>query len=174
MAEAQGHIGALLLQETHWSFTSEWKQGGWYIHSAAPKPQQGGVLTAIRATLVDEHSLSWQEVIPGRLTQVRCVLGKQQVDLLNLYQHAWSAKTAEQTQDLVRREKLWRQLDGLLGSLPLRSEIILAGDFSAVLGPRMGVAGFGIHRGSQNATFQRDRSLLLDILTYSNSTASQR
>ena len=142
----QSHIGAFLLQETHWSFSNEWRDSGWSLfHSADKKPKQGGVLTAIRASWVDEHTLSWKEVIPGHLTQVRCTFVKQQVDLINIYQHAWSSKTSEQTQELLtRRSRIWGALDGLLQSLPVRSEILLAGDFNTVLEPRTAVSGHGI------------------------------
>ena len=147
----QRHVGVVLLQETHWSYTGEWKHDGWCIfHSAAKKPKQGGLLTAIRAELVEEHCLSWKEVIPGRLTQVRCVISRQQIDILNLYQHAWSSKSSEQTQELVKqRSRLWKELDSLLQSLPLRSELILGGDFNTVLAARSGVSGFGIFPGSK-------------------------
>eukprot|EP00439_Symbiodinium_sp_Y106_P039661 s233_g4.t2 len=162
----QSHIGAFLLQETHWSFSNEWRDSGWFLfHSADKKPKQGGVLTAIRASWVDEHTLSWKEVIPGHLTQVRCTFVKQQVDLINIYQHAWSSKTSEQTQELLtRRSRIWGALDGLLRSLPVRSEILLAGDFNTVLEPRTAVSGHGIFPGNSATVFQTDRARLLDIL----------
>ena len=162
----QSHIGAFLLQETHWSFSNEWRDSGWFLfHSADKKPKQGGVLTAIRASWVDEHTLSWKEVIPGHLTQVRCTFVKQQVDLINIYQHAWSSKTSEQTQELItRRSRIWGALDGLLQSLPVRSEILLAGDFNTVLEPRTAVSGHGIFPGNSATVFQTDRARLLDIL----------
>ena len=159
---SQRHISAFLLQETHWGFTNEWKRDGWYLfHSAASKPRTGGVLTAIRTEIVREEDLSWKEIIPGRLTQVRCHFGRQQADIVNIYQHAWSPKTAEQTQELVRqRARLWHSLDTLLDSLPLRSELIIAGDLNTVLEARTSVAGPGIHLGNKTATYQNDRDLI--------------
>ena len=104
------------------------------MHSACTKPRCGGLLVAIRETVADGKLIRWKDPVPGRLMMVRCVVGDQQVDLVNLYQHAWSVKTAEQNQALVqKRASFWSELDRLLSALPWRSTVVLAGDFNAVL-----------------------------------------
>ncbi|CAE7358018.1 unnamed protein product, partial [Symbiodinium necroappetens] len=96
---------------------------------------------------------------------VRCVIEDQQVDIVNLYQHAWSVRTAEQNQVLVQqRASFWSELDKLLSSLPWRSTVVLAGDFHAVLRRERGVTGFGIHAGGQQPEMVRDREKLMRVL----------
>ena len=82
----QLQIGIFLLQETHWDFTADWTTNEWCLcHSTTGKKGSGGVLVGIRKGLVDPESIRWHEHVPGRLLQVRCLLGKQQLDIIGLY-----------------------------------------------------------------------------------------
>ncbi|CAE7737940.1 unnamed protein product [Symbiodinium microadriaticum] len=155
-----------MLQETHWGFTNEWRRNGWYfVHSACTKPRSGDLLVAIRESRADGKLIRWKDPAPGRLMMVRCVIEDQQVDIVNLYQHAWSVRTAEQNQVPVQqRASFWSELDKLLSSLPWRSTVVLAGDFNAVLRQEQGVTGFGIHAGGQQPEMVRDREKLMRVL----------
>ena len=162
----------ILLQETHWSFTSEWSRAGWlFCHSACEQPRQGGVLIGVRQTAVEPFSIRWQDPIPGRLMQLRCTIRGQQLDVINIYQHGWSTHTAEQNKELVgKRRSLWLGLDKLLstlGRLPWRSSLLMAGDFNSVLETRTGVSGYGIFSGGQQPEVVKDRSMPMDVLARS-------
>ena len=79
---------------------------------------------------MEPFSIRWQDPLPGRLMQLRCTIRGQQLDVINIYQHAWSTRTAEQNKELVgKRRKLWLGLDKLLSTLPWRSSLLMAGDF---------------------------------------------
>ena len=158
----------ILLQETHWSFTTEWSRDGWlFCHSACEQPRQGGVLIGVRQTAVEPFSIRWQDPIPGRLMQLRCTIRGQQLDVINIYQHAWSTRTAEQNKELVgKRRRLWLGLDKLLSRLQWRSSLLMAGDFNSVLETRTGVSasGYGIFSRGQQPEVVKDRSMLMDVL----------
>ncbi|CAE7590378.1 Pol [Symbiodinium sp. CCMP2456] len=162
----QKDLAVVLLQETHWGHTSEWRRNGWYFcHSACSQKRQGGLLIAISERATDGATIRWKDPIPGRLMLLRCVMQKQQVDIINLYQHAYSMRSSEQQAKLMsKRLHLWKELDKLLGEIPWRSMLVTAGDFNAVLRPTPGVAGYGIHQGGQQPDVVADRSQLLQIL----------
>ena len=121
------------IQETHWSKTLEWQQEGWSLfHSAPVKGKQAGVLLGVRADVAQNADISWTEVIPGRLMHWRGYIGKQQLDILNLYQHALSFRNEEQKQSVMKqRQVVWKAVDKTLAALPFRSSVALLGDFNA-------------------------------------------
>ena len=132
-----------VLQETHWGFTSDWSSDGWhFIHSAAKQPKTGGVLIALRADLLHKDSIRWSELVPGRLLQVRCMHGKQALDILVIYQQVKIRGDAAAVKaNLERRDVVWRALEKVLRSLPCRSYVGLAGDFNTSLGRRAPLTG---------------------------------
>ena len=96
--KTQPSVLIFALQETHWSMTSEWSTDDWYvIHSAAPRPKQGGVMIGIRKTVFEPNSSSWADVEPGRILHWRGRIRQQQVDVVNLYQQALSYSSDEQS-----------------------------------------------------------------------------
>ena len=154
-----------LIQETHWSSSGEWVKGDWtFIHSASTRPRQDGVMVCIRTTLLGSGEVQWQEIVPGRLLRVRAILGKQQWDLFSLYQHAMISGTAEAKDKLLdKRRTIWRKLDMAIQATPLRSMILLGGDFNASLSPKPPFVGFGVLQGQTSADLERERSLLNDL-----------
>ncbi|OLP92700.1 LINE-1 retrotransposable element ORF2 protein [Symbiodinium microadriaticum] len=152
--------------ETHWSLQGEWTSGDWYIlHSAALKPKQGGILLGIRKTLLNGDYHSWNEIVPGRLLHWRGHLGKQQVDLFNLYQHSLSHHSDDQKKAVMgHRKGLWQKLDKAIGALPFRTSIILMGDFNMVMQPHPKVAGFGIHSGNSVLDLRQERAEVMEML----------
>ena len=155
------------IQETHWSKTLEWQQEGWSLfHSASGKGKQAGVLLGVRADVAQNADISWTEVIPGRLMHWRGYIGKQQLDILNLYQHALSFRNEEQKQSVMKqRQAVWKAVDKTLAALPFRSSVALLGDFNASLSPSWGTIGPGVHLGSSHAHLSAARQSVVDLLS---------
>ena len=84
----------VMIQETHWTFSSEWVSGRWsLLHSGSTKHKGGGLLTLIDKDLCPTASLRTQEIHPGRIQHVRVPLDSGiSVDLLNVYQYARDAR----------------------------------------------------------------------------------
>ena len=164
--ETQPDVGLFALQETHWNFTGDWISSGWFlIHSTTGKTKSGGILLGVRTAHVNADAIRWQEVIPGRLVHMRFKWKRQQFDAVSVYQHAMSYNDGEQKTALMkRRSGLWNKLDTLLGSLPVRSSVVLMGDFNIAVAARKGVAGSGVHTGSATAEISADRDLLMALL----------
>ncbi|CAE7450981.1 unnamed protein product, partial [Symbiodinium microadriaticum] len=60
MEEQQGRpVHVMTIQETHWSFTSEWQsQGHWLIHSSLEKPaRSAGILQILRQDFVSSQQI---------------------------------------------------------------------------------------------------------------------
>ena len=55
------------------------------------------------------------------------------MDFLCLYQHALPCESDALSAVMTKRKQLWNKVDGLLRSLPLRSLVVLAGDFNSSL-----------------------------------------
>ena len=127
-------IMVVCIQETHRAFQAEWAAEGWtYVHSASPKAHQGGVLLGFRNGFCDRDSLRWQELHPGRLLHARCFAKNQHMDFICIYQHALPFEKDALQAVMDKRGKLWSQLDTLLRTMPVRSSIVLAGDFNSNL-----------------------------------------
>ncbi|CAE7939773.1 Pol, partial [Symbiodinium necroappetens] len=171
--KAKPEVGIFMLQETHWSLQGEWTSGDWYIlHSAATKPKQGGLLLGIRKDLLAGDHHSWNEIVPGRLLHWRGHLGKQQVDLFNLYQHSLSYHNDDQKKTVMgHRKTLWQHLDKAIAALPFRTSIILMGDFNMVMQPHTKVAGFGIHSGNNVMDLRQERAEVMEMLERHRLTA---
>ena len=102
----------------------------------------------------------------------RCFHGEQQLDVIALYQHALSFRTEEQRVQLMKQRKsIWTKLDKLLASLPIRTSIILAGDFNISLSPQGLVAGSGVQVGSTQLSVAEDRATLMRVLADHRLTA---
>ncbi|CAE7287663.1 unnamed protein product [Symbiodinium necroappetens] len=165
MQPKQQNIGIFMIQETHWDFTSDWVTDEWCLcHSATSKKGSGGVLIGIRRKLVDPSTIRWHDHVPGMLLQVRCQLGKQQLDIICLYQHAYLNQAGQSDAILMKRRQLWGSLESLLASLPVRSHVILGGDFNAQLRSESKIVGMGLLSKDLTEKEKEDRELLMQAL----------
>ena len=159
------HISILFLQETHWGFEGDWTKEGWHFcHSTTNKRQSGGVLVALRATHFEKSSVRWHAISPGRLLHIRCFAQKQHLDLICLYQHALPYKSDKMQDVMSKRNQIWKQVDHLIGEMPVRSSVILAGDFNCVLQPLPPGVGPGIHPGPVAKHLVAERQLVSEML----------
>ena len=163
---SQPQVRLFVLVETHWSFTSEYSSSGWrIIHSAKEGSKGGGVMIGVREDMIQEHSLKWRVLIPGRLLHLRVQLQRQQMDIVGVYQTAVSHVSGEQQRELLgQRKKLWNNLDALLAGLPFRSSIAVLGDFNTTFSPLADVAGPGILSGSRAPWLVQERADVMQIL----------
>ena len=118
----------MLLQETKWRFESMWEDATHYfIHSGtnAKDHQQAGLLTVISKRIVDKGSLRFVSAIDGRLMRVQFKHGPRQIDVINFYQHTW--RPTKHVQSL--RHKAWDSLTQQIQTVPLRSRLLIGGDF---------------------------------------------
>ena len=153
-------IHILILQETQRSFEREWQEAGWtFISCPADRPKSGGLLLGFRSDFCECSSLRWQVLIPGRLVQARCFAQGQQLDVVAIYQHALPFGDAELKAVLKKRQALWSKLDGYLKALPIRSSVIVAGDFNSGLDSLSPFSGCGVmpHRSSPLIAEERKR-----------------
>ena len=124
-------------ESTHWS------SHGWRFNTCIdPSTRFQGVAVLVRISLAPEHDVQFQEVLPGRVLHVRVRLGNYSMDLVGIYQHAWTADSSKTILD--RRASLWTKLGCYLSQLPTRNMLILLGDFSCVLRPLSGGTGAGL------------------------------
>ena len=165
--ETTATIDIAITQETHWSTTGEWTAGQWqFIHTASERSRQDGVLVAVRKSLLTNQEVCWQEIVPGRLLRVRVELCHQSCEILGLYQHAMTARSAtEKSKVLSRRKAVWGAFEKALSGLPFRAMLVLGGDFNASLETRASVAGSGLVQGSQASDLVQERQMVMEILT---------
>ena len=159
-------IKIMILVETHHSYTNEWTDGDWtFVHSPAASAKQGGILLGIRRDFCHQATLRWQELIPGRLLHLRCFAQNlQHLDVVAIYQHTLPFGTEALDAALKKRKGLWSRLDAFLSSLPVRSSVLLAGDFNSGLNATATFAGFGIVPHSQQASVASERQELTAML----------
>ena len=165
-------IQVLCLQETHRAFQNEWTSDGWtFIHSAAQKANQGGVLLGFRDGFCDRQSLRWQELHPGRLLHARCYAQEQHLDFVCIYQHALPFDSASLTQTLNKRRQLWTKLDALLRTFPVRSSVILAGDLNSNLCSSGTCVGHSVLHNAAKPAVLEERQWLTGMLVSHQLTA---
>ena len=152
----------LLLQETHWSSTSQFQVSGWTcISSASPKPAEpvpkpktrgrrkkplaadspgAPVAAASRADgvlvllspRIDAGQICWREHRVGRLLEVRFVHAGCPYVVLNAYQYVWSSSKTPQ-QNRKDRSSLVTSLGRAVRQVPSRTSLVVAGDMNATL-----------------------------------------
>ncbi|CAE7241161.1 Riok1 [Symbiodinium necroappetens] len=100
----------------------------YFIHSGtnAKDHQQAGLLTVVSKRIVDKGSLRFVSAIDGRLMRVQFKHGPRQVDVINFYQHTW--RPTKHVQSL--RHKAWDSLTQQIQAVPLRSRLLVGGDFN--------------------------------------------
>ena len=119
----QKHIGAVLLQETHWQHQSEWCSGGWTcINSGDPSHKFAGVMCMLSNKFLQPQQVRHHALIDGRLLHVRAGALDDAVDFLCVYQHPWNVRVPKQELQ-KRRDNLWKQLDRATSALPKKKSL---------------------------------------------------
>ena len=159
-------IKIMILVETHHSYSNEWVDGDWtFVHSPATSPKQGGILLGIRQDFCSRDTMRWQELVPGRLLHLRCFARDlQHLDVVAVYQHALPFGSDKLDVALAKRKTLWGRIDKLLRSFPVRSSVVLAGDFNSGLNTTADFAGFGVVPHSQQPAVIAERQELTSML----------
>ncbi|CAE7253479.1 unnamed protein product, partial [Symbiodinium necroappetens] len=158
-------INIIILQETHWDFSGDWSTQEWHFcHTTSQRKGSGGILIGIRKVLANAQQIRWHEAEPGRILQVRCFLDKQQVDIVGVYQFAFLQKAGMSETILDQRRRLLAKIDKLLASLPVRSQLILGGDFNVTLTPMSRIAGYGLLQKELSEKEKADQDLLMRLL----------
>ena len=117
----------------------------------------------MKSQLAASADIRWHEAEVGRLLQVRCFLGQQQIDVIGFYQYALLQKAGSDS-IFQQRRRLLNKLDSLLAAMPARSHILLAGDFNATLVRESKIAGYGILDRDQTEKERDDQQRLMQIL----------
>ena len=147
-------IQVLAVQETHWSFSSEWRgEKYWYIHSRTGN-RTGGILLMIHRSFVRDDQIRIDHVVPGRLLHVKLAF-EPALEIITIYQHCWTRSSPSQTKDQeagdtldAKRERIWEKLQQVLNRVPWRSVMVLWGDFNTECRPMPPHVGPGILRAS--------------------------
>jgi len=129
-------LDVILLQETHWGYTSEWLQEKYYAIHSGTQTRQAGILCLISRKVCSQTDISWQEVEPGRILHVRIHGMNRCVDVVNLYQHVYN------TGNLDKRSALWSQLSHLISTFSKKNALVLAGDANCSTDQRCSAVGF--------------------------------
>ena len=162
-----GHqdVSIIILQETHWNFSGDWSTSDWHFcHSTTSRKGSGGILIGVRKKLSEAQHIRWHEAEPGRILQVRCFMDEQQLDIIGVYQHALLQTAGKTDQIHDNRRKLIKSLDKLLSALPVRSQILLGGDFNTTLVRENKVSGYGILERKLNEKERIDQDHMVQVL----------
>ena len=161
----QQHIGAVLIQETHWQHQSEWCSGGWTcVNSGDPLHKFAGVMCMLSHKFFQPQQVRHHALIEGRLLHVRAGALDDAVDFLCVYQHPWNVRVPKQELQ-KRRDDLWKQLDRATSALPKRNLLVIGGDFNVQLAPHGRVVGAAVQHRHAHDQVAEDSDKLLDILT---------
>ena len=122
----------ILLQETHWRFTSSWSLPRYHIfHSGATDHRFQGCMIAIHKSITSFESVRWSTPLVGHLMHVRFPVKGRHVDIINLYQYALQTGP-DRAAVLHKRERVLHHLDKTLSSLPIRNVLLIGGDFNSM------------------------------------------
>ena len=122
----------ILLQETHWRFTSSWCLPRYHIfHSGATDHRFQGCMIATHKSITPFESVRWSTPLVGHLMHVRFPVKGRHVDVINLYQYALHTGP-DRAAVLHKRERVLHHLDKTLSSLPIRNVLLIGGDFNSM------------------------------------------
>ena len=125
------------LQETRWTFDSEWVSGCYVlIHSCGLKQDRFcGVLTIIHSSLCAASLIRHAVVLPGRILHVRACHPKssQSIDIINCYQFFRGTKYSEDHDRADQQTSFLDKLGQLLEGIPRRNLLYVTGDFNMAL-----------------------------------------
>ncbi|CAE7187361.1 unnamed protein product [Symbiodinium necroappetens] len=130
-----------VVQETHWSASSEYYSGKWLCIHSAPAPadaatdRYAGLLVMLSRAHFQDPAV--HEVIGGRVVHVRAKPKHSDVslDIVATYQHVWRSHLSTQ-ENTKLRDSVWDALDVTLGSLPSRNILFACGDYNTNLRPQ--------------------------------------
>ena len=133
LEEAQGRpVHLLSIQETHWTFTSEWQAHGyWLIHSSlGTKTRSAGILHLIHQRFANTHQIRTDHAVPGRLLYTR--LATEPPSPSSASTNTAGPRTPAQLPLWIieAREGVWTKLHHLLHNLPSRHQLLVLGDFN--------------------------------------------
>ena len=106
-----------------------------------------------------------------RLLHVRCFSKKQHLDLVCVYQHALPFEAGALKTTLAKRKQLWNKLDSLLQSFPVRSSVVVAGDFNSNLCSSGSCIGHSVLHNAAKSTVVEERRWLSGLLASHQLTA---
>ena len=122
------HIDVVVIQETKWSFCSEWETPGadgyCCIHAGI---KHGGLLVMLSKRRFGKEGIRHVTLIPGRLMWVRISMRASHLTIIAFYQHAWHGRDANV---LERRHTAWMKLSQCLSQVAQRDFLVVLGDFN--------------------------------------------
>ena len=135
----------VVVQETHWGLgrtEGQWTIGQWhFLTSADPSTRYAGVCVCISSKWASSDNITYSIWAPGRILHVRISGYTVPVDIIAVYQ--WVLSDSSSGQSTQRRTALWSQLNRLLGTLPARNVLAIAGDFNTSCRQQGGHIGSG-------------------------------
>ncbi|CAE7877426.1 unnamed protein product [Symbiodinium necroappetens] len=139
--QVQNKYQVCVVQETHWSASSEYLSGKWLCIHSAPAPadaaadRYAGLLVMLSRAHFQDPAV--HEVIGGRVVHVRAKPKRSDVslDIVVTYQHVWRSHLSTQ-ENTKLRDSVWDALDVTLGSLPSRNILFACGDYNTNLRPQ--------------------------------------
>ena len=150
-------IQVVMLQETRWTFTSEWSNAQWAFQHAGHKSHKGsGVLTMVSTKLCAHRQLRSQTIQQGRILHTR--FPRQDgtsVDVVNVYQFSWDFQ-ASNVDLLNKRYNLIQNVEKTIKSIPLRNLCICGGDMNVQLSHTPGLVGTATSLGSNGKQIATD------------------
>ena len=138
--EVQSQYDAVILLETHWRETSDYKSGRWHcIHTSGYSETEAPDRYAGILCMISDKAFSMpsvREVVPGRILQVQTqhLQSQRTVTLLGVYQHVRRPHLGTQKNKEVRGI-IWHKLQNLISATPARHMLVIAGDFNSTLRP---------------------------------------
>ena len=139
----QQSVDIMIIAETRWQFTNDWKLGHWAIINGGDAATKGcGVMVLINTKRFASSDIGWTSILDGRILHVRIHQHTRPIDILACYQFVDDGPKKHWN----HRQQFWQQLDNVLHKLPNRNMLILAGDFNCGVVPLKGQVG--------SATFQ--------------------
>ena len=164
-------IGITALLETRWPWVSEWEDEKFlYVHSGKPGDRSCGILIMIAKWLCPSSNLRWIESVPGRLVHMQLRIQPRPLDFVACYQFCFAPTHAR----LQERKRWWDQFSALVGNIPNRHVLTIAGDFNCSLPaapPHTGPAEFHWGHGRSVGTQHRDHDVFLNLVRTLNLNA---
>ena len=123
----------VFVQETRWKNEFTWVCGSYLCLHSGETVSCGntwcGLLMLISKRITNPALVRWISVIPGRTMHVRFGDAQGTFDAINCYQQTFS----KQVEHVRAREQVWHRLAQLLGALPMRNRLLIAGDWNTLL-----------------------------------------
>ena len=122
----------VVVTETHWGLgrsDGQWTVGSWHFLACADaQSRYAGLCVCVSARWADRDSITYSTWCPGRLLHVRISGCSVPIDVIAVYQ--WVLQDVKASSASRDRQAVWAQLTRLLGSLPVRNVLAVAGDFN--------------------------------------------